>query len=109
MATSSFVSCASPSTLVINMDKPEWARRVFTERVTIRFNWNASTTINKGIRYFSKVLTDGPISRINFCTIPEREIGAEMPVYGTYDDTFRENLKPYIEHLNMGFWYYQLP
>ena len=73
-----------------------------TERVTIRFNWNASTTINKGVRYFSKVLTDGPISRINFCTIPEREIGAEMPVYGTYDDTFRENLKPYIEHLNMA-------
>ena len=73
-----------------------------TERVTIRFNWNASTTINKGIRYFSKVLTDGPISRINFCTIPEREIGAEMPVYGTYDDTFRENLKPYIEHLSMA-------
>ena len=73
-----------------------------TERVTIRFNWNASTTINKGIRYFSKVLTDGPISRINFCTIPEREIGAEIPVYGTYDDTFRENLKPYIEHLNMA-------
>jgi hypothetical protein len=73
-----------------------------TERVTIRFNWNASTTINKGIRYFSKVLTDGPISRINFCTIPEREIGAEMPVYGTCDDTFRENLKPYIEHLNMA-------
>ena len=73
-----------------------------TERVTIRFNWNASTTINKGIRYFSKVLTDGPISRINFCTIPEREIGAEMPVYGTYDETFRENLKPYIEHLNMA-------
>ena len=73
-----------------------------TERVTIRFNWNASTTINKGIRYFSKVLTDGPISRINFCTIPKREIGAEMPVYGTYDDTFRENLKPYIEHLNMA-------
>mgnify|MGYP004645240511 FL=1 len=73
-----------------------------TERVTIRFNWNASTTINKGIRYFSKVLTDGPISRINFCTIPERDIGAEMPVYGTYDDTFRENLKPYIEHFNMA-------
>lgn len=80
-----------------------------TERVTIRFNWNASTTINKGIRYFSKVLTDGPISRINFCTIPEREIGAEMPVYGTYDDTFRENLKPYIEHLNMASGTYQLP
>ena len=70
-----------------------------TERVTIRFNWNASTTISKGQRYFSKVLTDGPISRINFCTIPDREIGAEMPVYGKYDDEFKEQLKPYIENL----------
>ena len=70
-----------------------------TERITIRFNWNASTTIQLGQRYFSKVLTDGPISRINFCTIPEREIGAEMPVYGEYDDVFREALKPYIENL----------
>ena len=71
-----------------------------TERVTIRFNWNASTTIQKGQRYFSKVLTDGPISRINFCTIPEREIGDEMPVFGDYDDAYREGLKPYIENLN---------
>ena len=71
-----------------------------TERVTIRFNWNASTTIQKGQRYFSKVLIDGPISRINFCTIPEREIGDEMPVYGDYDDAYRESLKPYIENLN---------
>ena len=71
-----------------------------TERVTIRFNWNASTTIQKGQRYFSKVLTDGPISRINFCTIPEREIGEEMPVYGTYDESYREALRPYIENLN---------
>ena len=70
-----------------------------TERVTIRFNWNASTTVQLGQRYFSKVLTDGPISRINFCTIPEREIGAEMPVYGEYDEAFREALRPYIENL----------
>ena len=70
-----------------------------TEKVTIRFNWNASTTIQKGRRYFSKVLTDGPISRINFCTIPEREIGADMPVYGTYDAAFDEELRPYIENL----------
>ena len=70
-----------------------------TEKVTIRFNWNASTTIQKGKRYFSKVLTDGPISRINFCTIPEREIGAEMPVYGSYDDAFDEALRPYIDNL----------
>ena len=71
-----------------------------TERVTIRFNRNASTTIQKGQRYFSKVLTDGPISRINFCTIPEREIGEDMPVYGTYDESYREALRPYIENLN---------
>ena len=70
-----------------------------TERITIRFNWNASTTVQLGQRYFSKVLTDGPISRINFCTIPEREIGADMPVYGEYDDAFREVLRPYIENL----------
>lgn len=70
-----------------------------TERITVRFNWNASTTIQLGQRYFSKVLTDGPISRINFCTIPEREIGADMPVYGEYDDAFREALRPYIENL----------
>ena len=70
-----------------------------TERVTIRFNWNASTTIEKGKRYFSKVLTDGPISRINFCTIPERLIGEDIPIYGTYDDEFRAQLKPYIENL----------
>ena len=70
-----------------------------TERVCVRFNWNASTTIHKGQKYFARVLTDGPISRINFCTIPEREIGAEMPVYGTYDGKFEEQLKPYIDNL----------
>ena len=70
-----------------------------TEKVCIRFNWNAATTISKGQKYFKNVLTDGPISRINFCTIPEREIGAEMPVYGTYDAAFEEELRPYIERL----------
>ena len=70
-----------------------------SERVSIRFNWNASTTVQKGRRYFSQVLTDGPISRINFCTIPEREIGSEMPAYGTYDEAFDEELRPYIERL----------
>uniref|UniRef100_UPI003FF04797 hypothetical protein n=1 Tax=Prevotella sp. TaxID=59823 RepID=UPI003FF04797 len=73
-----------------------------TERVTIRFNWNASTTIDKGQRYFSKVLTDGPLSRINFSTIPERDIGEDIPVYGTYDDEFRKALKPYIGNLCMA-------
>ena len=71
-----------------------------SERVCIRFNWNASTTIRKGQAYFRSVLTDGPISRINFCTIPRQEIGSEMPVYGTYDAAFEEELRPYIECLN---------
>ena len=70
-----------------------------TEKVCIRFNWNAATTIQKGQRYFRNVLTDGPISRINFCTIPEREIGADMPVYGTYDSSFDEELRPFIDRL----------
>ena len=73
-----------------------------TERVTIRFNWNASTTIHKGIKYFKRVLTDGPVSRINFCTIPERDIGEDIPIYGTYDEEFRNSLKPYIENLCMA-------
>ena len=71
-----------------------------SERVCIRFNWNASTTLNKGKQYFRGVLTDGPISRINFCTIPKRTIGSEIPVFGQYDATFDEELRPYIENLN---------
>ena len=71
-----------------------------SERVCIRFNWNASTTIYKGQSYFRSVLTDGPISRINFCTIPEQPIGADLPVYGSYDAEFDEELRPYIERLN---------
>ena len=71
-----------------------------SERVCLRFNYNVSTTIRKGQQFFRNVLTDGPLSRINMCTIPEREIGAEMPVYGTYGEDFAEELKPYIERLN---------
>ena len=71
-----------------------------SERVCVRFNYNISTTVRKGQSYFRNVLTDGPISRINFCTIPERAIGAEMPVYGTYGEDFAEELRPYIERLN---------
>ena len=77
--------------------------RVGTQSVTARpkcrFNWNACTTIQKGRKFFSRVLTDGPISRINFCTIPEVEIGAEQPIYGKYDAEFDEQLKPYIDNL----------
>ena len=70
-----------------------------TEKVTVRYNWNASTTIAKGQSYFRNVLVNGPISRINFCTIPEREIGAPMPIYGTYTEAFDYQLRPYIERL----------
>jgi hypothetical protein len=70
-----------------------------TARPQCRFNWNACTTILKGRRFFRNVLTDGPISRINFCTLPEEEIGSEQPVYGQYDEKFDEALKPYIDNL----------
>ena len=70
-----------------------------TARPKCRFNWNACTTIQKGRRFFSRVLTDGPISRINFCTIPEMEIGAEQPIYGKYDEAFDAELKTYIDNL----------
>ena len=72
-----------------------------SEKVTLRFNYNVSTTIRKGQYFFRNVLTDGPLSRLNICTIPERSIGAEMPIYGTYDDSFAEMLQPYIERLNL--------
>lgn len=70
-----------------------------SERTTLRYNWNASTTINKGRLYFEHVAADGPLSRINFCTIPARVVGAEMPVFGTYPADFEKRLHPYISHL----------
>ena len=70
-----------------------------TARPKCRFNWNACSTILKGRKFFRNVLTDGPISRINFCTIPEEEIGCDQPIYGIYDLAFEEELKPYIDKL----------
>ena len=70
-----------------------------TARPICRFNWNACTTLLKGRRFFRNVLTDGPISRINFCTIPKEEIGCDQPIYGIYDEAFNEALKPYIDNL----------
>ena len=81
---------------------PDQTKVSIEETVCIRFNWNASTTIIKGQRYFHKVLTDGPISRINFCTIPERPIGAEMPIYGEYDALFDKQLQTYIQNLKQA-------
>jgi hypothetical protein len=68
-------------------------------RVQVLFNFNACTTVNKGRQYFRNVLVDGPISRINFCTIPEQPIGSPIPKYGKYDAQFAEDLKPFIDNL----------
>ena len=70
-----------------------------TETVKVRFNWNASCTPKKCRDYFRRVVTDGPISRISFATIERRPCGSEIPVYGTYDAAFDEELRPYIENL----------
>ena len=70
-----------------------------TETVKVRFNWNACCTPKKCRDYFRRVVTDGPVSRITFCTIDRRPCGSELPVYGTYDAAFDEQLKPYIDNL----------
>jgi hypothetical protein len=89
--------------LAFDPDSEYGQTRIGTQSVTARprcrFNWNACTTVQKGQKYFRNVLTDGPISRINFCTIPESEIGIEQPIYGQYDAAFDEALKPYIDNL----------
>ena len=89
--------------LAFDPDSEYGQTRIGTQSVTARprcrFNWNACTTVQKGQKYFRNVLTDGPISRINFCTIPESEIGNEQPIYGQYDAAFDEALKPYIDNL----------
>ena len=89
--------------LAFDSDATYGQTRIGTQSVTARpmcrFNWNACTTILKGRRFFRNVLTDGPISRINFCTIPDQEIGAEQPIYGRYDSAFDEQLKPYVDNL----------
>ena len=70
-----------------------------TETVRVRFNWNASCTPKKCRDYFRRVVTDGPVSRISFSTIDRRPCGSEIPVYGSYDAAFDEELRPYIENL----------
>ena len=70
-----------------------------TETVKVRFNWNACCTPKKCRDYFRRVVTDGPVSRISFATIERRPCGSEIPVYGTYDAAFDEELKPYIDNL----------
>ena len=70
-----------------------------TETVKVRFNWNACCTPKKCRDYFRRVVTDGPVSRISFATIERRPCGSEIPVYGSYDASFDEELKPYIDNL----------
>ena len=70
-----------------------------TETVKVRFNWNACCTPKKCRDYFRRVVTDGPVSRISFATIERRPCGSEIPVYGSYDAAFDEELKPYIDNL----------
>ena len=69
---------------------------------SLHLNWNANTTTAKAIKYFRYVLTDGPISRLCLATIPEEEIGAEISVFGTYDEKYDAALKPYIENLKQA-------
>ena len=73
-----------------------------TASVSLHLNWNANATISKAIRYFRYVLVDGPLSRLCLATIPEREIGSDIPVFGNYDNDYDEALRPYIENLKQA-------
>jgi len=79
------------------------ADRAGTQSVTastsLHLNWNANTTITKAQRYFSHVLIDGPLSRLCLATIPEPEIGADIPVFGQYGERYDDALRPFIDNL----------
>ena len=79
-----------------------------TARVRVKWNWNASSTIQKGKWYFRGALTDGTLSRLNFCTMEPTKAG-EIPVYGTYDQRFADELHPYIERLNVAVGHVECP
>ena len=65
----------------------------------LHLNWTANTTTSKVLRYFRYVITDGPVSRLCLATIPESEIGGDIPVFGEYGNEYDEALKPYINNL----------
>jgi len=89
--------------LIDDEDNDFGADRAGTQSVTasgsLHLNWNANTTPAKAQRYFKHVLVDGPISRLVLATIPEPEIGAEIPVFGKYDKKYDDALSPYLENL----------
>ena len=73
-----------------------------TASVSLHLNWNANATVSKALRYFRYVLVDGPLSRLCMATIPDREIGSDIPVFGNYDNDYDEALRPYIENLKQA-------
>ncbi|MCQ2332218.1 MAG: hypothetical protein MJZ95_03315, partial [Paludibacteraceae bacterium] len=70
-----------------------------TALLPLRWNWNASSTIEKGRDFFRNRLIDGTLSRVNFCTIINDE--SKEFKYGDYDEQYAAELKPYITNLNL--------
>ena len=66
----------------------------------LRWNFNASTTPPNAHRFFYKMVNDGTLSRLDISTIIVGEGNEDfMPVMGIYDQTFAQELKPYIDRL----------
>jgi len=70
-----------------------------TALLPLRWNWNASSTVEKGRDFFSNRLIDGTLSRVNFCTIISDD--SKEFKYGTYDEQYAADLKPYISNLTL--------
>ena len=70
--------------------------------VRVRWNWNASSTVQRVRKYFAKNIADGTLSRLSFATIPESEedvYSEEFPVYEHYAENYADQLQPYIDRI----------
>ena len=66
----------------------------------LRWNFNASTTPPNARKFFSRMVNDGTVSRLDVATIIRSDDDDDTaPILGIYDHTFAAELKPYIDRL----------
>ena len=78
------------------------ASNAVNAKVRVRWNWNASTTVQRVRKYFAHSIADGTLSRLSFSTIlkSDEDWGdTHRPVYGDYGQAFADALHPYIDAL----------
>ena len=65
----------------------------------LRWNFNASTTPPNARKFFSKMVNDGTVSRLDVSTIIRNDDDDTAPILGIYDHAFATELKPYLDRL----------